>query len=356
MATESKAPPENGDSTTSPNLHLAGQLLGLQRRFGTAADILVANLDDHAATAEVRDAMDLAGRLLIRLVTKGIVRQPPPDQSWLHFSTLRFPGRGRFTTIRYASGMTGTWGTPRSLREVICGATPFWTQLGQVKPLRTREVAVGPTRHRLIFLEALAGWLADQVPGCRRIETPAIIVDVKMAGSLKPNSISLASEWSDQEGSHMALYLDAARAGAQVCRHLRMLVQESSCEADVAEAPVRRARIPRAVTRKPGRTLHGWSEILPAVGLDATSRKHKDMFRRMNRESLGPIVEVSGKSVVADEAQLLSWWEEVIAKAQAARDRQPDQGQGGARELESPGARIERGFHLKSPRRRRARS
>ena len=342
MATESKAPPENGDSTTSPNLHLAGQLLGLQRRFGTAADILVANLDDHAATAEVRDAMDLAGRLLIRLVTKGVVCQPPPDHSWLHFSTLRFPGRGRFTTIRYASGMTGMWGTPKPLREVIYGVTSFWSQLGQVIPLRDREVAVGPTRHRLIFLEALAGWLADQVPGCRRIETPTVVVEVQVAGSLGPKPICLTSEWSDQEGRHRALHLDAARAGAQVCRHLRMLVQQSTFEADIAEAPSLRARVHAPVTETPGRTLHGWVEILPAVGLDATSRKHKDMVKRVNRESQGPIVKVRGKSVIADEAKLLSWWNNVIGRARAACDHQPDLSRVGASEMESPGARIER--------------
>ncbi|MCC7142541.1 MAG: hypothetical protein IT349_10610 [Candidatus Eisenbacteria bacterium] len=76
----------------------------------------------------------------------------------------------------------------------------------------------------------------------------------------------------------------------------------------------------------------------------------------MNRESQGPIVVVGGKSVIADEAKLLSWWSNRIKQAEAACDRQPDQSRVGASEMESPGARIEQGFHLKSPRRRRARS
>ncbi len=157
-------------------------------------------------------------------------------------------------------------------------------------------------------------------------------------------------EWFRDRLTREAVTQAVGAANAEVMELQHQLVTGSQAGAEQVTRPE------PAVIGKPGRTLQGWIEILPAVGLDATSRTHKDMVKRMNRESQGPIVVVGGKSVIADEAKLLSWWSNRIKQAEAACDRQPDQSRVGASEMESPGARIEQGFHLKSPRRRRARS
>lgn len=363
---------------------LARLLSDLRHRFERAADILVADLEDHAATAEVRDAMDLAGRILIRLVTTGIVAPPARPHSWLQFSTTRSSARIRFSRIRYSSGMGGSWRHPCSLRELIGGVIPFWGSLGQADPLRPREFCVGPTRHRLVFLEALAFWLPSVVPGLRRVDSPTIRVAVRLPGAKAEVDIPLVLEWSDRDDAHRALYLEVARSGAHACRHLQRVVtvngvlgesartrEGPGVEEHSAEAmglPQRKlatcgqagaeltTKAELAVTSKPGRILQGWREILQAMGFDGNTRRRRDMVKRVNRESQGPIAVVGDKSVVADEAKLLSWWNTRITQAEAARDRQPDQGQGGASELELPGARIEQGFHVKSPRKRRGRS
>ena len=93
----------------------------------------------------------------------------------------------------------------------------------------------------------------------------------------------------------------------------------------------------------------GWDNILPVLGYEPKNRRARDVVRRLNETSDGPIVWV-GRSVTAPKERLVAWWNSQKQKEAEDQGRQATVDRNAAvtkRDLANPGVRKDEGLHLK---------
>lgn len=105
---------------------------------------------------------------------------------------------------------------------------------------------------------------------------------------------------------------------------------------------------PSAPATKSPRRLSGWPEILPFLGLEAGSRRHREQVRRAHDRTPGPITFI-GRTPTASEPDLDEWWRTVIAQAESVSEgRAHVDVLESIAELDDSGQRIEQGIHKRT--------
>lgn len=94
--------------------------------------------------------------------------------------------------------------------------------------------------------------------------------------------------------------------------------------------------------------LTGWNDILSHLGMEPKNRRHRDLIRRMNRETSGPISQSSRVPTVT-KAALQRWRAEQLENQRSLDDTSEQRNQSAVQaELEDQGKRIQRGFHKRT--------
>ncbi|HEX5050562.1 MAG TPA: hypothetical protein VFZ65_02210 [Planctomycetota bacterium] len=109
-----------------------------------------------------------------------------------------------------------------------------------------------------------------------------------------------------------------------------------------------RARGAAAEDLADDRQLVGWREILPVLGYEASDRRARELVKKLNQTTGGPIRRHGQRGVIVNRGVLIGWWRTADRRAHdAAEQRAKDNRQ--AREvdahLSNPGVRRDEGFH-----------
>ncbi|MFN3242919.1 MAG: hypothetical protein ACE37K_15570 [Planctomycetota bacterium] len=329
----------------------------------------------------MRTQLSEAGGLLLRLLAFGAVPMPNKPPTWLGWWTAPHP-RPRFTAFRSATERLGAWpekvGFARLAYKLDVHEHPARQEVIMSRPH-------GSFLRRLIFLEAASSWLGRMTGTASEIMLPDVSV---RAQSTEPGSAEGSSQWieatSDRaetaEHEH-TLFLQIGRLGTRMCTFLasitaapidEQLLQGQSGVKDTqrllesgarrepaapepeADDQVNEPHAPQAAAAERAEDganatmLHGWPEILPALGFEAKNRNDREKVKKLNEQLGGPITKRGMRKVMANEGRLLAWWCNLEKRARERADQdcqKARQDRAVDAAMSNPGVRREAGFH-----------
>lgn len=68
------------------------------------------------------------------------------------------------------------------------------------------------------------------------------------------------------------------------------------------------------------RQLVGWREILPVLGYEPKGRQPRELVKRLNESTNGPIKKRGTRGRIANRGELLAWWKTVAERAEQVAD------------------------------------
>lgn len=213
---------------------LTADLRLLASRFEATANALLVGAPSRPAIGDARDNMTEAGRALLKLVISGFLAQPSTVPPWLKLSTRSGGRRPKFvgSCIHADIGVIEALDSEEAtLAEVLRRELRESDAVLKHETHRASDLRLGNVRHRLVFLEAATGWLADRFRVKPRVHPPMRGLLVRDATGR--SRIDLCFDWLDEEGSVTGqFFVSVCRNGSRICSGLASMLEEAVIPVD----------------------------------------------------------------------------------------------------------------------------
>lgn len=200
----------------------ATTLRTLARDFDIATSSLRNSPDNRITFAEVREHMAIAGRLLLQLINRGDIDGPANAPPWLSWSLPRYGPRPYFDRLHGAL-LQGSWKPKRPVSGLIRSIVMQRKVDDRATPRRPRELNSIISRHRLVFLEAVTGWLGRRTdyPTKTIPPTNTAFVASDCPNAEPHNAIKVVVDWIKGDADQQRLlFIDLAKACSTACNFL----------------------------------------------------------------------------------------------------------------------------------------